>query len=97
MNFKWNIEKNKLLKKERNVCFEDVVALISEDRILDIIKHPNEMKYPNQKIYIILLQNYVHMVPFVKKEDEIFLKTIVPSRKMNKLYNKGVDNENGWI
>ncbi len=95
MNFKWNIEKNKLLKKERNVCFEDVVALIYEDKILDIIKHPNAVKYPNQKIYIVLLQNYVHMVPFVKKEDEIFLKTIVPSRKMNKLYNKGVDDENG--
>ena len=95
MNFNWNIEKNKLLKEERGVCFEDVVALIYEDKVLDIIKHPNAIKYPNQKIYIVLLQNYVHMVPFVTKEDEIFLKTIVPSRKMNKLYHKGVDNENG--
>jgi hypothetical protein len=34
------------------------------------------------------------MVPFVKENDEIFLKTIVPSRKMNKQY-KGEDNENG--
>ncbi len=89
MNFKWNIEKNKLLKKERNVCFEDVVALIYEDKILDIIKHPNAVKYPNQKIYIVLLQNYIHMVSFVKNENEIFLKTIVLSRKMNKFYNAG--------
>jgi uncharacterized DUF497 family protein len=94
MNFRWNIEKNDLLKKERGVCFEDVVTQIYEDNVLDIIKHPNEEKYPGQKIYIILLQNYVHMIPFVKDGDEIFLKTIVPSRKMNKLY-KGKHHENG--
>jgi len=61
---------------------------------LDIIKHPNSEKYPNQKIYIVLLSNYAHMVPFVKKNDYIFLKTIAPSRKMNKKY-KGVHNEDG--
>ena len=94
MNFKWDIEKNKLLKAERNVCFEDIVALIYEDRVLDIIKHPNKEKYTNQYIYIVRLQNYVHMIPFVKNEDEIWLKTIVPSRKMNRLY-KGVDDEDG--
>jgi uncharacterized DUF497 family protein len=89
MNFKWNLEKNKLLKDERGVCFEDVVSQIYEDNVLEIIKHPNELKYPNQKIYIILLQNYIHMIPFVKNGEEIFLKTIVPSRKMNKLYKDG--------
>ena len=94
MNFKWDIEKNKLLKVERNVCFEDVVALIYEDKILDIIKHPNAKKYPNQSIYIVMLQNYVHLVPFVKDKGEIFLKTIVPSRKMNKHY-KGATDDNG--
>ena len=91
MNFTWNIEKNRLLKEERNVCCEDIVSLIHEDKILDIINHPNRVKYPNQSIYILRLQNYVCMVPFVKKDGEIFLKIIVPSRKMNKLY-KGVDN-----
>jgi uncharacterized DUF497 family protein len=86
MNFIWDLEKNILLKKERGVCFEDVVSQINEDNILDIIKHPNTKKYPSQMIYIVVLQNYVHMIPFVKDEDNIFLKTIVPSRKMNKLY-----------
>jgi uncharacterized DUF497 family protein len=94
MNFRWNLEKNKLLKKERNVCFEDVIALIHEKKIVDIIKHPNGIKYPNQSIYILCLLDYIHMVPFVRKEDEIFLKTIVPSRKMNKYY-KGACDENG--
>jgi uncharacterized DUF497 family protein len=94
MNFRWNTEKNNLLKEERGVCFEDVVTQINEGNILDIIKHPNEEKYPGQKIYIIFLQNYVYMVPFVKNENEIFLKTIIPSRKMYKLY-KGQLDENG--
>ena len=92
MNFKWNIEKNTLLKEQRGVCFEDVVTLIYEDKIVDVIQHPNQGKYPNQKIYILFLQNYIHAVPFVKTEDEIFLKTIVPSRKLHKLY-KGEDYE----
>jgi len=96
MNFKWNVEKNNLLKIERDVCFEDVVALIYDDRVLDIIKHPNSEKYPNQYIYIVLLNNYVHMVPFVRDDHEIFLKTIVPSRKMNRIYKyKGAHNEDG--
>ncbi len=92
MNFLWNQEKNDVLKRERDVCFEDVVTLINEDNILDIIKHPNHLKYPEQKIYIVLLHGYVHMVPFVRSDSEIFLKTIVPSRKMHKLY-KGDRNE----
>ena len=76
------------MKNERGVCFEDVITLLESGNILDIIKHPNEEKYLNQKIYILLLQGYVHMVPYVKIEKEIFLKTIVPSRKMNKLYGE---------
>ena len=94
MNFSWNIEKNKQLKEERQVCFEDVVALIHEGKVLDIIKHPNSEKYPDQSIYIVLLHHYVHMVPFVKNEDEIFLKTIIPSRKMHRHY-KGARDEDG--
>ena len=76
------------MKNEREVCFEDVITQLESGNILDIIKHPNEEKYLNQKIYILLLQGYVHMVPYVKIEKEIFLKTIVPSRKMNKLYGE---------
>ncbi len=94
MNFKWDLKKNEFLKQERGVCFEDVLTQIYEDRVLDIIKHPNREKYPTQRMYIVILQNYVHMVPFVRDDNEIFLKTIVPSRKMHKIY-QGVLHENG--
>jgi uncharacterized DUF497 family protein len=86
MNYKWNEEKNNLLKLERGICFEDIVTAIIEDSILDIIRHPNKEKYPEQMIYIVEVLGYVYMVPFVHKKDEIFLKTIIPSRKMKKIY-----------
>ncbi len=94
MIFRWDPDKNRLLKNERNVCFEDVVTLIYEKKVLDIIAHPNKEKYPHQHIYIVRLHGYVHMVPFVKNGDEIWLKTIVPSRKLNKLY-KGIGDAHG--
>jgi uncharacterized DUF497 family protein len=89
MNFNWDQEKNKTLKRERNVCFEDVVTLIEEGKVLEIIHHPNTERYPHQKIYLVLLNGYVHMVPYVRTENEIFLKTIIPSRKMHRLYKGG--------
>ena len=95
MNYRFSNEKNLLLKKERGVCFEDVITKINEDGILDIIKHPNTKKYPDQKLYIIELFGYIYMVPFVKSEDEIFLKTVIPSRKLYKLYKGGQDRADG--
>ncbi len=88
-------EKNTLLKEERGVGFEDVLLAIEMGHILDDLEHPNTEKYPNQSILVMLLKikNYVYIVPYVEDENTIFLKTIIPSRKLNKLYNKAVDNE----
>jgi len=67
---------------------------IESGNFLDDIKHPNTKKYPNQNIFIILIEikDYVFLVPYVEDETSIFLKTIIPSRQMNKKYNKGVGN-----
>ncbi len=32
------------------------------------------------------IYNYAYIVPFIEKEDEIFLKTIFPSRKYTRMY-----------
>ncbi len=82
--FNWDTNKNDWLKKNRNICFDDIVFYISKNLILDIIKHPNRDKYPNQKIFIIEIADYIYLVPFVENEQEIFLKTIIPSRKATK-------------
>ena len=86
MNFVWDSEKNKKLQRERGVTFEDVLIAFSLDNVLDILEHPNSEKYSHQKIFIVKILNYIYIVPFVENETEIFLKTIIPSRKMTKKY-----------
>jgi uncharacterized DUF497 family protein len=82
----WDNDKNEKLKKERKVSFEDVIYYIEHGQLLAIVDHPNQEKYGGQKIYVVEIDNYVYLVPFVETEKEIFLKTIIPSRKATKKY-----------
>jgi uncharacterized DUF497 family protein len=86
--FEWDIDKNEKLKNERGISFEGVVFYIANDFILDIVPHPNQNKYPGQKMFIISIDNYAYLVPFIEKQEAIFLKTIIPSRKATKKYLK---------
>jgi len=92
--FEWNNAKNEKLKRERGISFEEIVFHLERGDILDILKHPNQDKYSGQKIFIIDVEGYAYLVPFVESEDEVFLKTIIPSRKATKRYLGG-DNKNG--
>lgn len=87
--FDWNETKNDKLREEREICFEDVVVAISEGKVYDVLAHPSPAKYPNQRFYIVEIQEYVYVVPFVGDDIKIFLKTIYPSRKLTKKYLKG--------
>jgi uncharacterized DUF497 family protein len=82
----WSPEKNTLLKAERGVSFEDVVFHIMTGDILDTIEHPNQERYPGQQIQVVAMEDYVYLVPFVESDDEVFLKTVIPSRKATKAY-----------
>ena len=84
--YAWNKEKNQLLKVERDVSFEQVVVHIAAGDLLDIVEQPNPEKYEGQRMFIVKLREYVWLVPFVETDDEIFLKTIIPSRKATKKY-----------
>ncbi len=84
--YNWNPEKNQLLIKERGISFERIVFEISSGNELDVLEHPNQQKYPGQRISIVQVDDYVYAVPFVETETEIFLKTIIPSRKATKLF-----------
>jgi len=79
--FRWDNEKNELLKNNRGICFEQVVILMEREDILETVEHPNQNKYPGQKIATVMIDDYAYLVPYVQKSDEIFLKTIIPSRK----------------
>ena len=82
----WSLEKNEILKRTRNISFEEIAYLIESDQILGVEENP---KHPNQKIYILEIDNYAIVVPFVETEGEIFLKTAFPSRKYSRQF-KGV-------
>ena len=85
-HFGWSFEKNAQLILERGMSFERVIFHIERDEILDVVKHPNSSKYPNQRMFILDIGNYAYLVPFVETETEIFLKTIIPSRKATRKY-----------
>jgi uncharacterized DUF497 family protein len=84
--FSWNDEKNALLQAERQVSFEDVVLYIEMGFLLDVLEHPNQEKYKGQKIFVMQIDDYVYLVPFVETDDQFFLKEIMPSRKAIRKY-----------
>ena len=85
----WNHEKNVELIEKRGISFERVIFHIERDGVLEVIKHPNISRYPNQWVFIVEIDKYAYLVPYVENEKEIFLKTIIPSRKATKKYLGG--------
>jgi uncharacterized DUF497 family protein len=79
--FRWSSDKNKLLKQERGVCFEEITVAVEAGGLLELVPHPNPAKYPRQKIMVVELAGYAFLVPFVEQDDHFFLKAIIPSRK----------------
>jgi hypothetical protein len=84
--FTWSLEKNEQLKEQRGISFEEVLFHIQRGDILDLLDHPNQEDYPGQRIWVVKIDSYAYLVPFVESETEVFLKTVMPSRKASKKY-----------
>ena len=84
-------EKNQLLKQNRGIGFEEIISAIDSGKVLDVYDHPDQVNYPGQKIYVVEALDYVYLVPFIRNDEGLFLKTIIPSRKAKKMY-KGDNN-----
>ncbi|MBA4349227.1 MAG: toxin [Thermodesulfovibrio sp.] len=84
--FRWDNEKNEWLKKNRGVSFEQVVILMEREDVLETIEHPNQNKYSGQKIATVRIDDYAYLVPYAQESEDIFLKTIIPSRKATNKY-----------
>ncbi len=84
----WNEAKNRWLQEHRQVTFEEIADALAEERLLDVFVHPNQKKYSHQRIFVVEVRAYVYLVPFVETDTELFLKTIIPSRKATKKYHK---------
>ncbi len=88
MRYEWDPQKNEWLKAERNISFEKILFHLSRGNVWKIADHPDQEDYPGQRIYFVIVEEYVYLVPHVVEEDYIFLKTIIPSRKATKAYMK---------
>lgn len=89
---RYSLEKNELLKKERGIGFEEIILALENGDLIDDIEHPNKIKYEHQSIFVILVRvkAYIYLVLYVEDEENIFLKTIIPSRKMTKRYKGNI-------
>lgn len=82
VGFDWNRDKNRQLEKQRGVSFERIISAIERGGLVEVLEHPNQERYPGQMIYVVDMEGYLHLVPFVTDTDGTkFLKTIIPSRK----------------
>ena len=80
---------------ERGICFETVVVAIEAGELLDVLDHPNQARYPGQRILVVRLNGYVHLGPYAESDDHLFLKTIIPSRRAQRQYTPAPsDGEN---
>jgi hypothetical protein len=86
---RWSAEKSLALKAERGVSFEEVLSAISQGGLIAVMDHPNRVKYRHQKMLVVRIQDYAYLVPYVESENEIFLKSIMPSRKATRHFLSG--------
>ncbi len=84
----WDEQKNQQLLRERGVSFDIVAQCIKNGDLLGNIPHPNSIKYPHQRMFVIRIDGYVYAVPFVEDNEKVFLKTVIPDRKLTRKYSK---------
>lgn len=92
MHIRYDQEKDELLRRTRNIGFEDVKDAIAD---WNFYIKPNPSAWREHQDMIIFLYNsYPHCCPFVYEEWGIFLKTIFPARKYLPLFAKKKENDN---
>jgi uncharacterized DUF497 family protein len=86
MRYEWDSQKNEWLKRERNMSFEKIVFHLSQGDVWKLADHPDQENYPRQRVYFVIVEDYIYLVPHVVEKDCVFLKTIIPSRKATRAY-----------
>jgi uncharacterized DUF497 family protein len=88
MRYEWDPEKNERLKTERNISFEKILFHLARGDVWKLADHPDQESYPGQKIYFVIVDERIYLVPHVVEKNYIFLKTIIPSRKATRAYKR---------
>jgi uncharacterized DUF497 family protein len=86
--YRWSEKKNEQLKQSRGISFEEVVLAFESGGLLDVLTHQDSRRYPNQKVFVVAVMEYVYLVPHVEEGDHVFLKTVIPSRKATRDYGR---------
>ena len=93
--FDWDDGKNRKLKAERDIGFEEIVFRIENGDLLDVLEHPDRGRFGHQNIFVVRCRDYVWLVPFVESDYSVFLKTIIPGRKATRQFpERSRKNEN---
>jgi hypothetical protein len=96
--FRWSEARNERLKVERGIRFEEIVKAIEGGGLLGVLEHPNRVRYPNQRVFIVEFEGYTYLVPFIEARESCFLKTIIPSRKATREYlHKSESNDEAQV
>jgi uncharacterized DUF497 family protein len=93
--FSWDGAKNDKLQSGRGISFEEIVHHIGRGDLLDVLEHPNQARYAGQRVFVVKVGRYAYLVPFVETGDEVFLKTIIPSRKATRDYLDAKESNDG--
>ena len=83
--FEFSEEKDEQLRENRGISFIDVIEAIEQHGVLLDFEHPNQQRYPGQRVYVVQLGRYAYCVPYVFSGENLFLKTAFPSRKFKHL------------
>jgi uncharacterized DUF497 family protein len=89
LDYAFDPQKNIRLIRERGISFEQIIALIKSSKLIQVLEHPNAERYPNQLLYEVDVDGYVHFVPVVREGPILVLKTIYPSRRATRKRRKG--------
>ena len=93
MRFEWDPEKNELIKSIREISFEAIVVHLGLGDLWRVADHPDQARQPGQKLFFVIIDDYIHIVPYEQRGDIIWLITIIPSRKATRDYLKDQNNE----
>ncbi len=93
MQYDWDPKKNDFLKITRKISFEAVIVHLGRGDLWRVADHPDQTKHPGQQLFFVVVDGYVHIVPFEIRDEAIWLVTIIPSRKATKEYLKEKGDE----
>lgn len=88
-DYVFDADKNAWLIRERGISFEQIIALIESGKLVRVLEHHDPKKYPDQLLYEVDVDGYIHVVPVIRQGRSLFLKTIYPSRKATRKHKTG--------